>query len=283
MSKVAHLQGHSDAIYDFSVDPQNALIYSASADGHIVVWDYQKSKDGTLILKADEAFFSVYYQASTHYLYAGSRSGYVYVIDLNSARLVSREKKHAGGVFFIGEFSGKLITGGEDGVLSFGSEKLSVSNKSLRSFTQSEDQLFLGSSDHLIYVLNADFKIKHEIVGHENSVFALCSAFGELYSSGRDATIKSWDPKTYRLNHSVNAHMYQVSSLAKTQELVLSSSMDKSIKIWSPELELLKVIDFARNEGHTNCINRIHTLSDELFVSSSDDRSLMVWQLELKV
>ena len=75
--------------------------------------------------------------------------------------------------------------------------------------------------------------------------------------------------------------MYQAKSLSYHHGLILSCSMDKTIKIWDDELQLLKVLDKERNDGHTNCVNKVQWLKDGIFISSSDDRDLIVWQVEL--
>ena len=57
--------------------------------------------------------------------------------------------------------------------------------------------------------------------------------------------------------------------------------MDKTIKFWNDQLELVKVIDFARYQGHTNCINKVEWIDENMFVSCSDDRSLCLWKVEI--
>jgi WD40 repeat protein len=90
-----------------------------------------------------------------------------------------------------------------------------------------------------------------------------------------------WDLKSYHEALDVPAHNYQGKSLSFNGEHLLSSSMDKTIKIWTKELELLKVMDYARNQSHINCINKVEWLNTEQFVSCSDDRSLILWQMEI--
>ena len=118
--------------------------------------------------------------------------------------------------------------------------------------------------------------------GHENSVFGL-DYHGDdlLYSCGRDAHIKLWDIWAQKELISVPAHMYQAKSLSMHSGLLLSASMDKSIKIWDEDLNLLKVVDFARDQAHINSVNKVEWLNKEVFISSSDDRTLIIWQVQL--
>ena len=282
VSKVAHLKGHLDAIYDFALDEANEMIYSAGADGYIVQWGLE-SEEGILVLKGNEAFYSVFLDQESQVLYAGTKSGNIYSVDLIESKLIEINKSQAGGVFLLSSYSSELISGGENGVLCWGESKIKLSQKSLRCYERIEDRHFIGSSDGCIYELSSEKEIKYRMKGHENSVFALCSIpnTNTLLSTGRDAHIKLWDTKSYSPLLSIPAHNYQAKSLSFLNGLVLSSSMDKTIKLWDTELNLLKVIDLNRNQSHSNCINKVRWFTDDLFVSCSDDRSLMIWQIEL--
>ena len=48
VAKVAHLTGHSNAIYSLEKSIYQNNIYSSSADGFIVEWDIEKKGDGKL-------------------------------------------------------------------------------------------------------------------------------------------------------------------------------------------------------------------------------------------
>lgn len=259
------------------------MVYSVSADGHVVKWQIGGNEDGQLVLQTNEAFYSVYFDKGTGVLYGGTQSGNVYAIDLQNTKLLWQKQLHKGGVFFIAVHQGVLISGGGDGVLKVGEESVKLSAESLRSILLAEDTLWIGSSDNRIYAVSLDsLEVTQRINGHTNSVFALTSEDdNHLFSSGRDAMIKIWDKKTFQCIREVPAHNYQVTHLDILDGMLLSSSMDKSIRIWNDQLELLKVIDNTKMNSHTNCINKVRWLDDRMFVSCSDDRSLRVWQIEL--
>lgn len=288
ITKVAQFAGHKDSIYDFVLDVETRTIYSACAGGFVVKWDIDNPEEGTMILQSGEAFYSVAKVGNT--LKVGSRSGVIYTVDLVTNSLMESTQLHQGGVFFIG---GKY-SGGEDGVLlrpktiadsvggHFGKNTMLLAPDSLRCAVESEDSLFVGASDNIIYELDkSTYEVKQKLMGHTNSVFALALIDeNTLVSTGRDAMIRAWDLTIGKEVHSVPAHEYQAKSLSYNGHILLSSSMDKSIKLWSKELELLKVIDLDRYDGHTNCINKVEWLDENMFVSCSDDRSLYLWKVE---
>jgi len=246
-----------------------------------VKWDIDNPDNGHLVLQGGEAFYSMT-KHETHLL-LGSRNGEIFTVNLADNTLVSKQKKHNGGVFFIMD----SMSGGEDGVLCYTLDKeqcsLQVSNESLRCIIQSEVSYFIGASDHLIYEVNKEtMQVTRTFSGHTNSVFAL--AFldeNTLVSTGRDAMIRAWDLTIGKEVYSVAAHEYQAKSVSYNDNILISSSMDKTIKLWNDQLELVKVIDFARYQGHTNCINKVEWIDENMFVSCSDDRSLCLWKVEI--
>ena len=277
VTKVAHLQGHKGAIYDFVVDKETEIVYTAGADGLVVAWQ-ANHPNGTSILQTGEPLYSI--DLTNNVLRVGSQNGIIYTIDLKNKSLINSDKKHSGGVFFINE----TISGGEDGDFVGDSSRLSLSKDSLRCLLETPSEWIIGSSDFTIYRIRKDgLSVVARLEGHTNSVFAIeLLDKNTLVSTGRDALIKVWDLTINKEIHSVPAHLYQAKSLAFNGDLLLSSSMDKTIKVWNDKLELLKVIDFERNESHTNCINKVVRLDENRFVSGSDDRSLIFWQVENK-
>lgn len=290
ITKVAQFEGHKDSIYDFVLDKDTRTIYSACAGGFVVKWDIDNPEEGTMILQSGEAFYSIAKIGDS--LKVGSRSGKVYTVDLTNNTLEDTTQLHEGGVFFIRP----KYSGGEDGVLlrpktiadgiggNFNTNTMKLADDSLRCAVESDTSVFIGASDNAIYQLDkSTYEVQKKLVGHTNSVFALeLLDRNTLVSTGRDAMIRAWDLTIHKEVHSVPAHEYQSKSLSYNGAFLLSSSMDKTIKLWNKELDLLKVIDFERYEGHTNCINKVEWLDENMFVSCSDDRSLYLWKVEIK-
>ena len=281
IAKVAQLKGHKDSIYDFVLDKETRTIYSAGAEGYVVKWDIDNPENGILVLQGGEAFYSM--TKHDAHLLLGSRNGEIFKVNLADNTLVSKQKKHHGGVFFIMD----TTSGGEDGILSYTRNEeqrsLQVSNESLRCIIQSEGSYFIGASDHLIYEVDKDtMQVTRTLVGHTNSVFALTLLDEKtLVSTGRDAMIRAWDLTIGKEVYSVAAHEYQAKSVSYNGNILISSSMNKTIKLWNDKLELVKVIDFDRYQGHTNCINKVEWIDENMFVSCSDDRTLCLWKVEI--
>jgi WD40 repeat protein len=288
ITKVAQFAGHKDSIYDFVLDKETRTMYSACAGGFVVKWDIDNPEEGTMILQSGEAFYSIAKVGGT--LKVGSRSGVIYTVDLQTNSLIDSTQLHQGGVFFIGD----KFSGGEDGVLlrpktiddsiggHFGKNTMLLAPDSLRCMVESDKSLFVGASDNCIYELDrSTYEVKQKLQGHTNSVFALeLLDENTLVGTGRDAVIRAWDLVLGKEVHAVPAHEYQAKSLSYNGHTLLSSSMDKTIKLWSEKLDLLKVIDLERYDGHTNCINKVQWLDENMFVSCSDDRSLYLWKVE---
>ena len=290
ITKVAQFEGHKDSIYDFALDKENQIIYSACAGGFVVKWEVSKPEEGTMILQSGEAFYSIAKIGRS--IKVGSRSGKVYSVNLENNTLEDTAQLHEGGVFFIRN----KISGGEDGVLlrpktiadgiggNFNKNTMQLASDSLRCVVESEKSLFVGASDNAIYQLDkATYEVQKILTGHTNSVFALALIDeNTLVSTGRDAMIRVWDLTIGKEVHAVPAHEYQAKSLSYNGSILLSSSMDKTIKLWNDKLDLLKVIDIERYNGHTNCINKVEWLDENMFVSCSDDRTLLLWKVEIK-
>jgi len=296
IAKIANFIGHRGAVYTLEKSINKNCIYSSGADGLIVEWNTEKKDEGKLIANIGKPVYSLLLDEISSILFCGTSTGNLHVIDLNKHNEIKNIEAHQSGIFDMKFIGDNLITCSGDGTINIFEKtnltlikKIVGSEKSARVIAVHPINIdfAIGFSDWNISIFDEiNFDLKYSLKGHTNSVFALqYSPNGNfLISSGRDAIIKVWEIKNkYKLILEIPAHTLQVKCITSNPSgnLFASSSMDKTIKIWDADnFELLKVIDFARNESHTNCINKILWLTDDKFVSCSDDKQVMIWNIE---
>lgn len=292
VTKLAHLSGHRNSIYALGANNQNA-IYTGATDGFIVAWDKLLPDTGKLLVKVNRPVYSFLFWPERNLLLAGTAQGNLHVIDLAIQQEIKNIEAHANGVFDIQFFNQFIITCGGDGAVCIWDDsfkllhKLSYTDKNARVIAVNPDKnsFAVGYSDNFIRVFNNSFRPVASLQQHQNSVFALAySHDGSLLLSGsRDAHIAVFDAKNnYELIQKIPAHTLHVNAIAFNTDgtLFASVSMDKTIKIWDTQTQtLLKVIDFARNQSHTNSVNKVLWLSNNQFVTCSDDKTAMIWEI----
>jgi WD repeat-containing protein 61 len=288
--------GHTAAIYALALDSAKELIYTGGGDGMLIEWDWRQEGKGRLVAKVNEPIYSLGFESKQEFLWIGTASGKVHVIDLKAKLELKVFESHQNGVYDLKVFGQKLLSAGGDGVLSIYdlvSQKLErqirLSNKSLRciAINSTMNCIAIGSSDHGIYLLrdNLDL-VNKKLIQHSNSVFSVSfSPDGQyLLSGGRDAMMHIYEVgDSFKVLKSIAAHNLHVHSISVQKEVpyFLSSSMDKSIKIWAwQDFELLRVMDKMRHNAHANSINKVVWINASVFASISDDKTVMIWELE---
>lgn len=292
VTKVAQFNGHLNSIYALGSNLLDT-IYTGATDGYIVAWPIANPENGKLLVKVNRPVYSFLFWPERNLLLAGTAQGNLHVIDLALQKELKNIEAHANGIFDIQFFNSFIVTSGGDGAVCIWDEdfkllhKLNHSDKNARVIAVHPNQLSfaVGYSDYAIRIFNNSFRLTNTIEQHQNSVFALAySKNGNLLLSGsRDAHIAAFDvTQDYTLIDKIPAHTLHVNNIAFNTDgsLFASVSMDKTIKIWDAETQtLLKVIDFARNQSHTNSVNKVLWLSNNQFVTCSDDKTAMMWEI----
>lgn len=282
--------GHSSGIFDLQAINDHQFL-SAGGDGQIVIWDTKTLEDGQVFAKVNSTVYSLL--VDNDHLLVGENSRAIHLVRLSDKSPIrSMEIKspifateRIGDQYFIGTGAGELFI--FDLELNF-QQKLRLSKKSLRSISSNETDIALAYSDNIIRILDKNtLESKYEIDGHSLSIFSseYHPKTNQLITTGRDASIKVWDTfNHYEEIKSVPAHMYASNKLTfrKSGNYFATGSMDKTIKIWdATTFALLKVIDKARHDGHTNSVNSLLWMEyDNLLVTCSDDRSIAVWDIK---
>ncbi len=282
--------GHSSGIFDLQAINDHQLL-SAGGDGQTVMWDIKNPKDGQVIAKVNSTVYSVLVDGD--HLLVGENSRAIHLVRLSDKRpLRSMEIKspifaieRIGDSYYVGTGAGELFIFDLELNLE---KKVRLAPKSLRSISANDTDIALAYSDNVIRIIDrTTLEPKYEAKGHSLSVFSAKyhPKNNQLVSTGRDATIRVWDTfNHYEEVRSIAAHMYATNKLTfrLSGNYFATGSMDKTIKIWdATTFALLKVIDKARHDGHTNSVNSLLWMEyDNLLVTCSDDRSIAVWDIK---
>ncbi|MEM1324768.1 MAG: WD40 repeat domain-containing protein [Bacteroidota bacterium] len=296
IQKIAQLTGHNGSIYALSRSSEPHLFLSGAGDSWIVEWNLKTPENGNLLARVETQIFSLLYLLDYQKIVAGNMHGGLHWVTVRQEG--SRDVlQHQKGVFGLQQIGAYLYSIGGGGKLIKWSierertvESLQLSHQALRciDYSPTRHELAVGSSDQTIYILDATtLALKYQLPqAHDNSVF--CVRYhpfsNKLWSGGRDAILKVWDLMDKpTLAAEQNAHWYTINDIAfsPSAQYAATASRDKTIKIWdTTTLELLKVIDSIRDQGHLNSVNTLLWSDYEnMLVAGSDDRSLGVWRV----
>ena len=294
VSKKNQLIGHKDCIYTLCKNPLTKSFFSASGDGMVVEWDLDLSEDGKVFAKLTNSVYAMSVWGSK-LIIAQNKEG-IHVIDLATKEEDYSLKLTDEAIFDIKILNNHayLATGnGEIMSVSLLEKKIinrqRFSTESARCISIHPSGTFIlaGFSDHKIRMISvSDLSLLSESKNHTNSVFSIENYQSVFISGGRDAQLQFLKSGVdfLELKHSIAAHLFAINDIKISPDFkfLATASMDKMIKIWDFEtLKLLKVIDYARFQGHRTSINKILWLDNSTLVSASDDRNIMVWELSI--
>ncbi|GAB4246580.1 MAG: hypothetical protein Kow0027_07800 [Saprospiraceae bacterium] len=289
--------GHKASIYALCRGMRPGEFFTSGGDGLLVRWSLDNPDEGVAVANAGIQIFSIAAVPEKNLVLAGDMNGGLHWIDLADAQNIRSETAHSCGVFSILPLDDRLLTGGGKGKLNVWSlekgeliSSLPVTNTSIRAiaFSSLRNEVALACSDNCIYLLDAETLEVRQVISqaHNSSVFALAyTRSGQvLYSGGRDALLNAWqlEPEPQLLK-SVPAHNYTINALQLIceEKYLVTASRDKTLKVWDSEsLELLKVLETVRDDGHRHSVNRLLWMEEfDKLVSVSDDRSGIIWEL----
>ncbi|MDW3648615.1 MAG: hypothetical protein R8P61_16225 [Bacteroidia bacterium] len=300
IEKAATYSGHRGSVFALALDESHTTLFSSGDDGVVAAWDLEKKEDqGKGVLKTESAIYSLLCISEQDLLLAGGSNGSLYLIDTRANKLIQQFRKADLAIYHIHYDPGSdhlyvLFAKGFLSILQLKSFKEiyfnQISENHLRSLVQLGQELYIGSSDGKIRVMDAlDGHIKQSWEAHENSVFSLAyhEAGKYLISGGRDAQLNVWDQQSkWERIHHLPAHNFTINDIdfSPDADYIVTGSRDKTFKIWDAyNLQLLKVIDHVRYDSHFHSVNKVKWLkySKYSLISCSDDRMIHRWLLRI--
>ena len=137
--KKNELNGHIAPIYALCVDNKN-FIYSGGVDRQVIRWDIEDLSNSKIITKSSEAIYSLFHFADNNYLFVGTTTGKIHVIDLAQKKEIKLLKNHTDKIFDFKLFGSYLLAVSADGSISFTNlnnlkteQVLNISNERIRS------------------------------------------------------------------------------------------------------------------------------------------------------
>lgn len=298
---MAHLTGHSGAVYTLAALHNQPKVVSAGSDRMVALWDTGGNESGVQLVAANNVVYSLFHQKENNFLLAGQSAGGIHVIDLNENREIRLLQYHNAPVFVIAvSYKHNLLFSGDGSGTIHVSQlsdyaprtKFNIGTGKVRAIVVDDqnDRLIAGSADGSIYVISLpDLKPLNNFEAHQKgfSVNALCLLPGTdlLLSGSRDAHLNVYDVKNnFRLLQSIPAHNYAIYTIAvhPNGNYFATASRDKTVKIWNADtMEVIERIDKEQYNGHTASVNKLVWHDDGKLITASDDRSVMIWQLEM--
>jgi WD40 repeat protein len=298
IKKTAALTGHTGSVYTLCHHPSAPdTFYSGSGDGMAIRWDIKELSSGIVTAKVQGNIFSLcIIPANT--LLIGQMLGGIHAISLTEKKELRNLVYQQGAIYDVlyDNAQNHILSGAGNGSLAVIDSNtldlvktIALSQKSIRSLALHPRQPLLatGCSDNTAYILDSEtLTVVHTLAEHESTVFSVCfSPDGKyLLTGSRDARLRVWDVQNnFHLLHTIAAHMFTINCIAYSPDgkCFATASRDKTIKLWDAQtLDLLKVIDKEKHNGHVNSVNKLLWLENNTLISCSDDRSVMVWEVD---
>ncbi len=293
VNRIDTFAGHKGPLYSMALNKAKNILYTAGSDGFIVEWNLLKPDLGKVIARTEHSIYSMYLDEDKEELFLAQNLKGILKInlkDFSTDFLIDFTNFWIYDFIKIGEDFWFVH---QDGLVSVFSlkenaiiKKLKIDHHRIRKIANFKDKIFLGNSQGELKILSLEGELLKSIPIHQSTIFDISMVENCIYTVGKDAKIQKFtidDSLDLKLIKSVVGHIYSIHSLSfhPNFDLFATASMDKTIKIWDKDLNLLKVIDFARHGGHKNSVNKLiwSDLNNQLF-SISDDKMISIWKID---
>lgn len=289
--------GHAGAVYALCGDHAQGGSLSGSGDGTVVRWHRSRPDAGELLVRTDQAVFSLYRDPGNARLLIGGEHGDLRVVDLAERREVQLIRAHRKGIFRIIALPGERIAcAGGDGVISIWSfsggrlallRPIPLVEEKLRDLAPDHTgtQLAVACGDGTIRILSAaDLNEFHTLQGHDGGATAVAwhPRKPVLVTGGKDGHMRLWHAgEGFRPLQAIAAHRSTVYGIAFSPDgsQCITTSRDKTAKLWDADtFDPLARLD-RQAGGHTMSVNAALWIDHEV-ITAGDDRIILAWSRE---
>lgn len=293
----ATLVGHRNPIYTLESSYDSRYLFTGGNDKGVVEWDLETFEFKRILVPVPASIYALHQIPNTKLLAVGLRSGEVFIVDIDSQKILHRLKGcDGGGVFNIKTHLGQnlLITSNEQGEVLFWSlkdfslvNKLSLTDTTVRviAMQQGEELAAFGDKNGEIHLYNTEnWQLKTRRKIHNLSVTSMLFEGDTLFTGGRDAKMNRLETDRLETIQTIVPHMFTVYGIAKHPHapFLVTVSRDKTTKIWDmKKLSLLRNISRDRKyDAHLLSINACLWIDYKNYiVSIADDRLVKVWEV----
>jgi len=293
-------KGHTGAVYALVNGPTLGVFLSGGGDGTVVRWNCAAPEEGTLIVRTDQAVFSLCLLGEDR-LGIGGGNGDLRVVDMAGRTELQLLRFHRKGIFRIIVLPDhRVACAGGDGVLSIWSlppadqplakldllRSIPLAEEKLRDLALGPDggHLAIACGDGTVRILEArDFNELYTIAGHEGGANAVAWHPGKpvLLTGGKDGHLRFWNTdEDYRAIRAIPAHRSTIYRILFDPDgtRCITTSRDKSAKLWNADT--FDPWPSGRMDksagGHANSVNDALWMEDDP-ITGGDDRRVLRW------
>lgn len=272
---------HNGAVTLVCANPSGSLIFTASKDRTVKVWQTCRDvKVNTKLLGHTDTILCLILTDDDLFLYSAGADTNIIKWDLRTQSISKTMQGHEQTITGLAKSEGKLISVSEDrNIIIWKNDllyKKSKLSEYLLSVCTSSNYIFAGGRGGTIYIFDNNLQLIKELTGHFNSVSSLIAACNMLFSASYDRTIKSWKLDNFELAYTIKAHSSAIKKLCFVAQdsKLMSVSCDKTMRVWfegDPPLEICL-------REHDSQINAISLNSNGWYTFTGDANGIVnVW------
>ncbi|OMJ88018.1 hypothetical protein SteCoe_10086 [Stentor coeruleus] len=272
---------HDGAVTSILANPSGSLIFTASKDRTVKVWQTcREVKVNTKLLGHTDTITCLSLTDDDLFLYSAGADTNIIKWDLKTHSISKTIKGHEQTITGLAQLEEKLISVSEDrNIIIWKNDllyKKSRLSEYLLSVCISSNYIFAGGRGGSIYIFDKNLQLIKELTGHFNSVSSLVTGCNMLFSASYDRTIKTWNLDSFELAYTIKAHSSAIKKLCFVSQdnKLMSVSCDKTLRVWfegDPPLEIcLKEHDYQ--------INAISLNSNGWYTFTGDSKGIVnIW------